>query len=98
MLSIRSMKHRQNVVGPKIRQISYQMGLSQNDLSARICRLGWDVSRGTVSHIEAQIRCVSDVELICLAKALNVTPEALLPRPEKTQATLREFLPETPAD
>jgi hypothetical protein len=34
--------------------------------------LGWDLSRGTLSKIEAQLRCVIDSELEILAKALRV--------------------------
>jgi len=43
--------------------------------------------RATIIQIEARIRCVIDYELICLAKALNVTPETLLPPPQKVQPT-----------
>ena len=74
------------------------MGLTQNELSARIGRLGWDISRGTLSQIEAQIRCVTDYELICLAKALNVAPETLLPPSNKTREVITKFFPEGPAD
>jgi len=41
--------------------------------------LGWDLSRGTPSKIEAQLRCVTDAELAVLAKALKVEATALLP-------------------
>lgn len=88
------MKSRQNVVGPKIRQIRYQQDLTQNELSARIGRLGWDISRGTLSQIEAQLRCVTDFELLCLAKALKVSPENLLPSKEQTKQTLEFFYSE----
>ena len=90
------MKARQNVVGPKIRQLRYQQGLTQNELSARIGLHGWDISRATLSQIEAQLRCVSDYELLCLARALKVAPEVLLPQPGQTKKVLTEFFPEKP--
>jgi hypothetical protein len=42
------------------------------DKVARWGVLGWDLSRGTPSKIEAQLWCVTDSELQILAKALNV--------------------------
>ncbi|UCG19499.1 MAG: helix-turn-helix transcriptional regulator, partial [Thiotrichales bacterium] len=42
------------------------------------CQLvGFQVSRGTLAKIEAQIRCVTDHEVVLLAKALNVPVEKL---------------------
>ena len=92
------MKVRQNVVGPKIRQLRYQQGLTQNELSARIGLLGWDISRGTLSQIEAQLRCVTDFELVCLAKPLNVPADQLLPDRSHVKKMLVEFFPEKPVE
>jgi transcriptional regulator with XRE-family HTH domain len=61
-----------NIVGPQVRKHRYQQGLMQEDLAARCGVLGWDLSRGTLSKIEAQLRCVIDSELEILAKALRV--------------------------
>jgi transcriptional regulator with XRE-family HTH domain len=90
------MRTGQNVVGPKIRQIRYQLGLTQNELSARIGILGWDISRATLSQIEAQIRCVTDFELLCIAKALKVAPHDLLPNDSETRKALKSFFPPRP--
>jgi transcriptional regulator with XRE-family HTH domain len=73
------MRKPQNVVGPQIRRIRYQHGLTQEMLAARCARFRWDISRGTLSKIEAQLRCVTDGELIVLAKALQVKVDELLP-------------------
>jgi len=51
--------------------------MSQEMLAARLGRVGWDISRGTLAKIEAGIRCVSDKELLLLAKGLRVTVETL---------------------
>ena len=73
------MTNRQNIVGPQVRKLRYQLGLKQEDLAARCGVLGWDLSRGTLSKIEAQLRCVTDSELETLAKALRVEIAALYP-------------------
>ena len=67
------------MVGPQIRKLRYQQGITQEMLAARCARHGWDLSRGTLSKIEAQVRCVSDAELPVLARALKVNIEKLYP-------------------
>ncbi len=76
----------------------FQLGLTQNELSARICVLGWDISRATLSHIEAQLRCVTDYELVCLARALRVTAETVLPASTAIKRAITDFFPEKPSD
>lgn len=73
------MAKRQNIVGPQVRRLRYEQGLKQEDLAARCGVLGWDLSRGTLSKIEAQLRCVTDSELEILAKALRVEITSLYP-------------------
>jgi transcriptional regulator with XRE-family HTH domain len=60
----------QNIVGPLVRRLRYAQGMTQEMLSARCGVLGWDLSRGTLSKIEAQLRCVTDREVQLLAEAL----------------------------
>lgn len=66
------MEKKQNVVGPSVRKLRYQRNITQEALAARCGVLGWDLSRATLSKIEAQLRCVTDAELEILAKALNI--------------------------
>jgi transcriptional regulator with XRE-family HTH domain len=66
------MAKKQNVVGPSVRKLRYQQNITQEALAARCGVLGWDLSRATLSKIEAQLRCVTDTELELLAKALKV--------------------------
>jgi transcriptional regulator with XRE-family HTH domain len=75
----------QNIVGPQIRKLRYQQELTQEMFAARCSILGWDLSRGTLSKIEAQLRCVTDTELVILAKALKVEVNAILP-PKKLRS------------
>ncbi|HEX3626238.1 MAG TPA: helix-turn-helix transcriptional regulator [Verrucomicrobiae bacterium] len=69
----------QNIAGPQIRKLRYQQGLTQEMFAARCSLLGWDLSRATLSKIEAQLRCVTDAELVILARALKADINALLP-------------------
>jgi transcriptional regulator with XRE-family HTH domain len=68
-----------NIVGPQIRKVRYQQGLTQGMLAARCGVGGLDISRGTLSKIEAQLRCVTDMELLVLAGALHTGLETLFP-------------------
>jgi len=46
--------------------------MSQAEFSAHCQRRGWDISRETLAKIESGIRCVTDVELLAISKALKV--------------------------
>lgn len=52
--------------------------MSQNDLATACQVAGWDISRGTLAKIEAGLRCVSDVEVVLLAKVIGCDPGDLL--------------------
>jgi hypothetical protein len=69
----------QNVVGPVVRKLRYQRDMTQAMLTARCCRAGWDIGENTIAKIEAQIRCVTDREVILLAKALGVSVQQVFP-------------------
>ena len=69
----------ENIVGPQIRRTRYRKGLTQNQLAAKCTILGFEITRGTLAKIEAQVRCVSDAELLILAKALGVGIAELYP-------------------
>jgi transcriptional regulator with XRE-family HTH domain len=73
-------KRLQNIVGPQIRKLRDQRGLTQEMFAARCSVLGLELSRATLSKIEAQLRCVADFELVVLAEALKVEVPALLPK------------------
>lgn len=69
----------QNIVGPQIRKLRYERGWTQEEFAAQLQRLRWDISRQTLSKIEARLRCVSDEELPLLARALRVSIDKLYP-------------------
>jgi len=66
-----------NIVGKQIQKKREQLGLTQETFAARCQLHGLDISRGTVSQIEAQLRCVKDDELFLLAKTLKVSTDSL---------------------
>ncbi len=50
-------------------------------LAARCARVGWDIGENTISKIEAQVRCVTDSEIVFLAQTLKVKEQELFPVP-----------------
>jgi transcriptional regulator with XRE-family HTH domain len=78
-------------VGPQIRKLRYQQGLTQPMLAARCSRFGWDLSRETLAKIETQLRWVADFELLCLARALRVDPGELWPSKDRVPSTLEHL-------
>jgi transcriptional regulator with XRE-family HTH domain len=84
-------KNPRNLVGPQIRRLRDQQGLTQPMLAARCRRWGWDLSRQTLAKIETQLRWVSDFELLCLARALRVEPNELWPSKDKIPSMLEDF-------
>lgn len=68
-----------NVVGPQIRQLRIKAGLTQEALAAQCQLAGLDISRATLSQIEARLRCVNDTELFLLSAVLNTGTDDLYP-------------------
>ncbi len=80
-----------NVIGLQVRRVRRQQRLTQPALAARCQVLGYDLSRESLSKIEARLRSVSDAEVLLLAEALKVPYALLFPEPEQTAALLRPF-------
>ena len=68
-----------NIVGPQIRKRRNELEMTQEELATRCQLNGLDISRGTLSQIEAQLRCVTDDELWALARVLKVSTDDLFP-------------------
>jgi transcriptional regulator with XRE-family HTH domain len=62
-----------NIIGKKIRGIRKEQGLTQEQLAAACCLLGFDISRSTLAKVESQNRQVTDYEIRYFAKALKVS-------------------------
>jgi transcriptional regulator with XRE-family HTH domain len=69
----------QNIIGAQVRRLRNQRDLTQEQLSAKIQLLGLEMSRATLSKIEAGLRCVVDSELPIIAEALKVGIADLFP-------------------
>jgi ribosome-binding protein aMBF1 (putative translation factor) len=66
-----------NVLGPGIRHAREAKGWSQDDLARTPQLAGWDVDRTLIARSELQTRCITDMELLALAKVLGVTLAAI---------------------
>lgn len=66
-----------NVVGPQVRRLREAQKMTQEEFTARCNVVGLNISRGTLAKIEAQVRRVTDDEVLLLAKALKVSMDAL---------------------
>ena len=71
---------RRNAVGGEIRRLRDSKGWTQEILAARCAVAGYEISRGTLAKVEAQIRGISDIELFVIAKVLGVEISDLFPR------------------
>jgi len=69
-----------NIVGPQVRRRRSELGWTQEEMAAQCQLNGLDISRGTLSQIEAQLRCVTDDELWALARVLGATTDSLFPQ------------------
>ena len=63
---------KQNMVGPRIKQLRLEKGMTQKTLAERLETLAVYVCRGSISRIEEQTRTLSDIELAGIAEVLQV--------------------------
>ena len=69
---------KRNICGERVREARRALGLSQENLAARLQTEGINIERDSVSRIEIGTRFVADFELLILCKVLNVTSDYLL--------------------
>lgn len=69
---------RNNLCGVQIANQRKHLGKSQRELADDLQRLGLDVDKNAVQRIEAGKRFVTDIELVYLSKALNLSYGELL--------------------
>ena len=63
---------KQNMVGPRIKQLRLEKGMTQKTLAERLETLAVYVCRGSISRIEEQKRNITDIELAGIAEVLQV--------------------------
>jgi len=62
-----------NITGSNIRKIRLMNNLTQEDLAIKLNLQGLSFDRTIISKIENGIREVTDIELLYISKALNVS-------------------------
>jgi transcriptional regulator with XRE-family HTH domain len=67
-----------NICGTRVKEARKKLGLTQDELAARLQVSGVNIERDSVSRIEIGTRFVADYELLLLSKILKVSPEYLL--------------------
>lgn len=71
-----------NIIGPKLKQLRTELGLSQNKLASQLQLHGIEYSALTILRIEKGERFVPDYEILALAKFFNLTTDDLLVLPK----------------
>jgi transcriptional regulator with XRE-family HTH domain len=72
------MYHHLNLVGPNVRRLRNERGLSQARLAEKCQLIGWDITREGIAKIEGRVRHVDDFELVFLCQVFCVKAEILL--------------------
>jgi hypothetical protein len=69
-----------NIVGERVKQarLRRRPPLTQDQLSGQLAKLGVSIDRAGISKVEIGARCVLDIEVRALSKALGVSVAWLL--------------------
>lgn len=67
-----------NVVGERVETIRKKKGITQKELADTLLKKGVPISTSGLSKIEKKIRRVTDIEIVALAEALEVSVNYLL--------------------
>ena len=69
---------KKNICGKRVKEARKKLGLSQDDLAARLQVSGVIIERNSISRIESGARFVADYELLALSNILKLSPSYLL--------------------
>lgn len=67
-----------NIVSTRVKERRNELELSQEQLAARMQTLNCNIDQQMISKIEKNNRQVTDFELACLCKCLEITPDEML--------------------
>ena len=67
-----------NIISLRLKEARKKKGLSQSDLAAKLQLCNINIDQQMISKIEKNERQVTDYELACLCKCLNVSYEWML--------------------
>ena len=80
MFTNRTPDGRNHICGIKVKELRKGLRISQRELSDRLIVNGLDIDKNAVQRIESGQRFVTDIEIIYLAKVLNISVEELIRR------------------
>lgn len=69
---------KKNICGSRVKEVRKRLGLTQDDLAAKLQVSGVEIERNSISRIESGERFVADYELLTISKILGVSPSYLL--------------------
>ena len=67
-----------NIIAERLKQARKEKGMSQAELAAKMQLCNINIDQQMISKIEKNIRQVTDYELACLCKCLNISPEWMI--------------------
>lgn len=67
-----------NIIASRVKERRNQLDLSQEQLAARMQTMNCNIDQQMISKIEKNNRQVTDFELACLCKCLEITPNEML--------------------
>ena len=67
-----------NLVGPRLKALREQGGLSQRDLAGKLQLIGMDMDKNVITRIETNKRYVTDLELRAIATIFHVSYQYLI--------------------
>jgi len=67
-----------NIISVRVKERRIELDLSQEQLAARMQTMNVNVDQQMISKIEKNNRQVTDFELACLCKCLEITPNEML--------------------
>ncbi len=76
-MKIIKFRNHKNIISNRLMQIREKRQISQQDLATKMQTMGVSIDQQAISKIELDKRIVTDYELICLCKILNVETKDL---------------------
>lgn len=67
-----------NIISKKLKQVRKEKKISQTELAAKLQTYNLNIDQQMISKIEKNSRQVTDYELACICKCLNVSPQWIL--------------------
>ena len=78
MFTNKTQDGRNNICGEQIARFRKESGRSQRELADALQLAGLDLDKNAIQRMEAGKRFITDIELVYLARVLNVSYEDLL--------------------